>query len=89
MVMEPSNIRPKRHTLTLPHTAKQAHSNTVKEQTCPLEKLQVLVVEQAINGATRVRYIQPDSRPYSRHEQLKQASLKRRKNSSPGSESAG
>lgn len=88
MVMESSHIRSLRHTLTLPHTAKQKIVSTDKDKECQLEKSQVQVVVKAINGATQVRYIQPDSRHYNKHEQLKQHSLNQRKNKrGPGSKS--
>jgi len=89
MVMESSGIRRLRHTLTLPNTAKQATVERNKEQEqCPLDKLQVRVVEKVGNTVVAERYIQPAVKQLNKHRLLKQASLEKRRNKrSPGSKS--
>ena len=89
MAVEHSQLRGQRHTLTLPHTAEQKGIESNKEQACQYIKQQVHVVEKVGNMVVRERYIQPANKQLLKHEQLKQASLEKRKNKrGPGSKSS-
>jgi len=81
MVMEHKRLRTLRNSCAHTDTTEQTAVNGIEEQTqCPYIERQVLVVERAGSMVLRERYIQLDSRPYDRHEQLKQAKLEQRKN---------